>query len=429
MIEVWIDVLICVFEVYIYFDFLHDLLEERFHNKGIKITILGAMSAAIYTINVFEHSQLNLAGVPIVFLVGTLFLFYGSVKEKCCCLLIFYIIMLGMEFVTAIIFIAMSSSQLLMKSIYPFDNFFVLIITKLLSYIMLKLVKFVRGRHRKLIHEKFVIITFQLPCTTLVLYTGLFYSNIQVESWKGLLCIGCILLLFSNVLVFYIIEKMTSLMEQNNEYELMELQHNLNHSYYERIEELNTKNMKYVHNLKDYLQTIGGLAAQNKNMEIVEILKTMEIEIDGISNKFYTNNKILNALVCEKEFQAQRSGIEITIMIEPELNLDHIKNGDLIVMVGNLMDNSIEAAALCKKQKKVVLNLFESNENFTILHIENTYENNLKKKGKQYLSTKKNKNNHGIGIISVQETARKYGGDLFLIDKEEKFESILTLSK
>lgn len=429
MLDICISELICLFEVYIFYDFLHDILGERFCNKVISTAILGVMSIAICITNVFENSQLNLVCVPIVFFAGTFILFCGKTKEKCCCILIYYIIMLGMEFIAGIIFIAISSSELLMKSLYPFNSFFIIIITKLLSYVVLKLLKFVIKRHQTVMHEKFFLMTFQLPCTTVLLYTGLFYSNIQVERFKGLLCIGCILLLFSNVLVFYIIEKMTFLMEQNNEYELMQLQHNLNNKYYQRIEELNIKNARYTHNLKDYLQTIGGLATQNKNTEIIEILKTMEIEIDSIADKFYTSNSILNALVCEKELQAQDYGIDMEIMIEPELYLEHIKNGDLIVMAGNLLDNAIEAASQCKKQKKIELKFFESSDNFIVLHIENTYEHNLKKKGNQYLSTKQNKINHGIGIKNVHETAKKYGGDLFLSDRTELFESVLILSK
>jgi sensor histidine kinase regulating citrate/malate metabolism len=218
-------------------------------------------------------------------------------------------------------------------------------------------------------------------------------------------------------------------MNQNREYELMEMQNSLNKAYYGKLEEVGMQHKRYAHDLKEYLQTIGGLAVKCQSDEIVNILKDMEIEIDNIPDKIYTNNSTLNALLCEKELQAQKKNIDIHIMVEPELKLEHIKNGDLIVMAGNLLDNAIEAAEQCKEDRKIDLKFYEANENFIVLDIENTYENTIKKIGEQYISTKKDNKNHGIGIKSVREIAGQYGGTLYMEQKDGNFISILTLSK
>lgn len=426
MISVVIDLLICMFEVYIFYDFLYDILENRTDNKIVTITILGIMSVIMYGINCFPISQINLIGVVLLFLLGTFFLFCGNLKERISYFLIFYIIMAGMQFVVGIFFTITTSSELLTKEVYPFKNFILIIITKLVSYVVLRLIKLFLNWKKVRTRGKLLKITFLLPGTTILLYTGLFCTNIQIEEGKIILCIGCMLLLFSNALVFYIIEKLILVMEQNSEYELTELQNTLNHAYYEKLEE---EYKHYAHNLKEYLQTISGLAIKCKSEEIVDILKDMEVEIDSIPDKIYTNNSILNALLCGKELQAQKEEIEFHIMIEPELNLEKINNGDLIVMVGNLIDNAIEAAALCKGQKRIDFKFFEADGNFLVLDIENTYGNKIKRKGNDYFSTKKDAIYHGIGIKSVRKAAEKYGGLLFLEQKKDVFISILTLSK
>ena len=98
-------------------------------------------------------------------------------------------------------------------------------------------------------------------------------------------------------------------------------------------------------------------------------------------------------------------------------------------MVGNLISNAIEAASICKYEKIIDLKFFESDGNFIVLDIENTYGNEIIKKGTQYFSTKKDDGYHGIGLKSVQDIANRYGGILFLEQKEKTFVSILTLSK
>lgn len=424
-----VDFLICMFEVYVFYDFLHDILGKRTENKILISIVLGAMSVVMCGINCFQASLVNLLGAVLLFLLGTFFIFDGNVKTKISYYLIFYIIMTGMEFVVGIIFIIITSSEFLTKELYPFRNFILVIITKLISYVVLRLIKLFLNHKEVGTRGKFLKMTFLFPVTTILLYAGLFYANIQMEVGKIVLCIGCILLLFSNVMVFYIIERLTFVMEQNSEYELINLQNTLNNAYYRKLEEVEKKHKQYAHDLMEYLQTIGGLATKCKSEEIVDILKDMEVEIDSIPDKTYINNSILNALLCEKELQAQKEKIEFHIMIEPGLNLEKIKNGDLVVMAGNLIDNAIEAAALCKEQKRIDLKFFESDGNFIVLNIENTYNNKIRRKGDSYLTTKKDEINHGIGIKSVQETAGKYGGMLFQEQKDDVFVSILTLSK
>ncbi|MBQ3600629.1 MAG: GHKL domain-containing protein [Lachnospiraceae bacterium] len=429
MTDIVLNFLICFFEVYVFYDFLRDILEERTQNKFVISTVLGIMSGFMCCINQFQISQINLIGVILLFLVGTIFLFCGSLKARISYYLIFYIIMVGMEFVVGIFFTIITSSDYFIKELYPFKYFVLVIITKLMAYMALRLIKLFLNRKEIGMRGRLLKMAFAVPVTTMLLYAGLFYANIQIEEGKVILCIGCMLLLFSNVLVFYIIEKLTYVMEQNSEYELMDLQNTLNHTYYKRMEEVEEKHKQYAHNLKEYLQTISGLVTKCKSEEIVDILKDMEVEVDSISDKIYTSNSILNTLLCEKELQAQKEEIGFHVMIEPELDLGKIKNGDIIVMVGNLIDNAIEAAALCKEEKRIDLKFFESDGNFIVLDIENTYGNRIKRKEGSYLSTKKNPLYHGIGIKSVRETAEKYGGMLFQEQKEEVFVSILTLSK
>jgi hypothetical protein len=423
------DLCICIFEVYVFYDFLHDILKQRTEDKRKIMAVLGSMVILIYGLNYLNVSLVNLFGVILIYLIGTILLFCSDLKTCILYYLIFYIVMTGMEFVAGIFYTVVYGTDFPTEENNPFGNLLLIVITKILSYVILRTIKLFVNRGNIGTRGKFLKMAFLLPLTTMLLYAGLLYANIQVEHGKIILSLGCILLLFSNVLVFYIIEKLALVMNQNREYELMEMQNSLNKAYYGKLEEVGMQHKRYAHDLKEYLQTIGGLAVKCQSDEIVNILKDMEIEIDNIPDKIYTNNSTLNALLCEKELQAQKKDIDIHIMVEPELKLEHIKNGDLIVMTGNLLDNAIEAAEQCKEDRKIDLKFYEANENFIVLDIENTYENTIKKIGEQYISTKKDNKNHGIGIKSVREIAGQYGGTLYMEQKDGNFISILTLSK
>ena len=146
MMNIVIDFLICIFEIYVFYDFLHDILEKRTENKLIIITALGIMSVMMCGINRLQISQINLVAILFLFLLGTVLLFCGNLKIKISYFLIFYVIMAGMEFVVGIFCIIVTSSEFLATELYPFKNFIFIIITKLMSYVVLRLIKLFLNR-------------------------------------------------------------------------------------------------------------------------------------------------------------------------------------------------------------------------------------------------------------------------------------------
>lgn len=430
MLDLIRDYGICVFEICIFYDFFRGILEKRFEKGYQTAGILMVLSFFLYGVNQFHNSQLNLFGTVLLFLAAVFLLFYGTIRERAQYYLIFYVIMTGMEFACGCVFVLFHGIYLRKTVAIPFGNFFLVIITKLVSYAALRGVKLFLNQKEMVCRGRFLKLAFVLPVTTLLVYAGLFYADIQIDSEKWLLTVGSLLLLFSNVLVFYIIEKLTYVMNRNSEVELVLLQNDLNRVHYKRLDEISMEQRKYVHDLKQYLETVAVLARKNKSSEILEILKEMEVQVDSISNELYTDNTILNALLCEKAEIARKKEIRFDIMVEKTCSLEQIRSADLIVMVGNLVDNAIEAASLCKDNREILLKIFESEGNFIVLDLENTYGNKLCHSGNRLLTTKaQDKRFHGFGISNVREIASKYGGILFQEEDGDKFISILTLSK
>ena len=98
-------------------------------------------------------------------------------------------------------------------------------------------------------------------------------------------------------------------------------------------------------------------------------------------------------------------------------------------MMGNLIDNAIEAAEKCNKGNRLVdVKLFMGTNYFLVLHIENSYSIMALKEGNRLLSTKSDPKHHGLGIGIVNSLAEKYGGSLNLEERENKFITTLTIS-
>ena len=97
-------------------------------------------------------------------------------------------------------------------------------------------------------------------------------------------------------------------------------------------------------------------------------------------------------------------------------NLD-INSFDLVVVIGNLLDNAIESLS---KQKKGSFQIEISYRQGTLLiNAKNTYEGEIIRKGETLISTKKNATEaHGIGLSNVRRVIEKYDGEM-MIDTED----------
>lgn len=69
-----------------------------------------------------------------------------------------------------------------------------------------------------------------------------------------------------------------------------------------------------------------------------------------------------------------------------------------------------------------------ANDFILVYQISNSFTIQAQKAGEKYLSTKADKQAHGLGISIVKSLSAKYGGNLELFEEDGQFNAILTLS-
>ena len=111
------------------------------------------------------------------------------------------------------------------------------------------------------------------------------------------------------------------------------------------------------HDLKRYLVTYRQLLQEGK-------YEVIEADIDKILGKrlntnhcVYTENTILNAVICEKMEQCSIKNIKIEVQVNADKDMDSIEYG---VVLSNLLDNAIEAEEQEKEENRYIcLNIGE----------------------------------------------------------------------
>ena len=151
-------------------------------------------------------------------------------------------------------------------------------------------------------------------------------------------------------------------------------------------------------------------------------------EIDKIIENNHTENyisdsgnQVIDALLNTKYSIAKENGIQflLKIFIPEELPVNQC---DLGVVLGNALDNAIEATEKCTGNNKDIEIAMGIKKQSLVLVIKNPYEGYLKQdKSGKLISTKNDFRRHGYGISSIQKVADKYGGDVIIETQDGKF--------
>ena len=133
---------------------------------------------------------------------------------------------------------------------------------------------------------------------------------------------------------------------------------------------------------------------------------------------FDTGSPVADALLSEKQGKAGEIGAQLTF--EGAIPSSGIESIDLCVILGNLLDNALEA---CEKIKNPRIKLWVSVEaffdnEFFFLAVKNPVEDDVPVQGSLPSSTKSDKASHGFGLYSVLTVAERYDGKLNLDCKD-----------
>lgn len=117
------------------------------------------------------------------------------------------------------------------------------------------------------------------------------------------------------------------------------------------------------------------------------------------------------------------------------IDFEHQVNGkikiadvDLNTVIGNLMDNAMEAVRQMELEKRKIILRIRADETTFFLEICNSYQGTRPKNRKdEYLTQKNDRLFHGLGLLQVKRAVHKYGGETVICDKNNYFDVKLLL--
>lgn len=179
--------------------------------------------------------------------------------------------------------------------------------------------------------------------------------------------------------------------------------------------------------MKHHISELKLMAIKNETEDIQKYIDDMGEFIENPNEIVSSGNMEIDSMLNYMLQQAKKELHIVNIKMQIPAAVSHFF--DLNVILGNLLENAIEAARQTEeKQLNVDIKL---KQGIMRIKIENSFHGELRKGQKGLLTTKEKAEQHGIGLSNVRKIVEKYNGVMEICPHDNLFcvKLILYMSK
>lgn len=193
---------------------------------------------------------------------------------------------------------------------------------------------------------------------------------------------------------------------------------NLNRAY--------SANATLYHDLHNHLEALYSYISNGQTEYALNYIEDLRTPVGKIACSIWTGDEAVDYLISSKISAADRSGIKTKVNIEFPQHTN-IKSVDLTTILGNLLDNALEAIIRSKREQPFLYLTIRRINDMLIIKVENSYTQEPFSAGLELKTTKGNSALHGWGLKSARAVAEQYDGTLELAHENGVFCAVATL--
>ncbi len=423
--------LIFLFEILTCAFFLENSYQRK-QKKWICYISYAITFAILYGISFISVYLINLISFIVCFFLLTTILYEAKISTG-----FFTTIMMSFFMLISELFVVFSSTYIFKFNLTAHkNNLLAFVIQSSLSKLLFLLIiffaaKILRKSKNKVIPNKFSAFLGILPISSIVIFIIMYFWGAKVEyalTFHIALSACAILMLFSNLFVFYIHEKI-----QEANFEITQLQLEKQHiemssEYYDFISDEIEKYRILKHDMKNHYNHILSRAEEGNLQAIIDHIKSINEDF-GLDTKIkYSGNKMIDVILNRYKAKCEQNGIYLEVE-RCGSNLEFMSDSDIIALLDNLFDNAFEAA-IKSSEKKIHFSMHRHVIGYTvsdyiIVSLTNSCDVQPVSVKDKLLSIKKDAGSHGYGTKSIKRIVEKYDGNFVwkYLDETREFKA------
>ena len=187
-------------------------------------------------------------------------------------------------------------------------------------------------------------------------------------------------------------------------------------------------NARLFHDLHNHIGVLRQFLTHEKYGEAVRYLDELQAPVRNLTATVWTGDETADYLINSKAAMAEEAGIRFQAQVEFPRRTN-IRSVDLCAILGNLLDNAIEAARqVTDPSGRTVALTIRRIHQMLVIKVENSFAAAPVQEGGELKTTKTEGGLHGWGLKSAQTAAEKYDGMVQAGVSGEVFRAVATLS-
>lgn len=303
------------------------------------------------------------------------------------------------------------------------DNFYIStyknVFIQIMSFVIIKLILRCKNiNYTNIKTEKYNLYFASISILTTCIILTMFLSN-KLGNLEIFIYTTSILLI--NMISLYMYDKLIQLFNENLKNNYLKVQS----EYYEKNINILISHLKKTnslkHDIRNHLLIVKSLSYKKEYSKLETYIESLTSDFNIYYNTINTGNVVIDSILNCKRYEMELKNIsnDMNINITPELNI--ITNSDIVIILGNLIDNAIEATVKIDKEKRKIDLDINYEKGILIINIKNTYDGIISYKDNKIISSKNDSFSHGIGMCNVEEVIKKYNGTLNIDFNEDIF--------
>lgn len=406
--------------------FMMDMLFSSISKKRLRGTGLAVfMTAAISTNTVVSYffAGTGIMLLALGMLTAFVFALVYSVKLHFAviCSVLFVMIQAGGETVVTLL-----SGMLMGKEDLDFlqDDYIFLgmgLVCKFFSFIIVFIVSKRVGKIDLGVSKGLSVLLIVQPVATVFVTLVILKCTYELDSIPAVLFSAvAMLMIAANIMTLFLIYRQKDYIESKERLNFANEQLKNQLVHYEELYRYQSEIRTFRHDIKNRLLSLSGLVSDGQYSAAIDAingeLNFLEYESGSIIN---SGNPVVDAVLQSKLSLAQSKDIRIELSVKITEDIE-INLADLGVLMGNTLDNAIEAAEeLNEKEERIIYVRLISLGGRIVFSVENPVNGEIDTKN--IVTAKTDKINHGYGIRSIKTIAAKYDGDVFITCENGSF--------
>lgn len=181
---------------------------------------------------------------------------------------------------------------------------------------------------------------------------------------------------------------------------------------YQSMRERYEQQRRFFHDYKNQINCLQGMIESGQMKEAMKYISDLNGSFQRGEMCVNTNHVAVNVMLNRKYQEACEKGIVMAV-VSGDLSKLTMSEEHIVTLLGNLLDNAIEACGKLEQNRVIQFKMVIEDAQL-VLSIRNPVKESVRIKDNRIVTSKRNKAQHGIGLLNVESVIRQNNGTAVL---------------